>query len=229
MSEQYNELQAEIDEQKRKEKWRKIWNKFSIYIIGLSVIILFGAAIFTWQQSRAHKQALLYSDMYENARSSLNKGEIGVAVQQLQEIAKNAPINYKTMARFLLIEYYASMNNNEKITEIFQNIIQDKKTPIFYKELAQINFIRFQIDQENPTKEKLKTFLTTLSTLQNSQIKKLALEIEGFIYYQLKEFTKSRETYIQLAQIPDIDPEMRNRAQAMVRLIYMEEKNAKKA
>jgi hypothetical protein len=226
MTEPYNELAAAIEEETQKARWRKIWNQFRIYIILLLAFVLGGAAVWSWKQNSFHKNALVYSNLYEEARALFEKNDTGQGVQKLQEIIKKGPANYRTMARFIMIDYYQSMNNISAMKEVYQAIIDDKKTTDFYRELAKINFIRFKLDHENPTSEHLNEFLKTLSEIYNPGVKKLALEIEGFVYYQLKDFVKARELFIQLAQTPDIDHEIRNRAQAMIRLIYMESTNA---
>jgi len=95
--------------------------------------------------------------------------------------------------------------------------------------LAQINFIRFKLDSENPSSKELTEFNQEISGFKNEHTKRIALEIKGYIQYIQKDFTAARATYVELAQMPEIDNEMRNRAQAMVRLIYMEtQKNEQK-
>jgi len=229
MSNQYNELEQAIAEETRRAKWRNLWNQFGLYLTIVIAAILGGAAIYTWQTHRAHNAAVIYSAIYEEARTSLAKGNTGEAVQKLINIAKNGPINYKIMSQFLLIEYYRSTNNVLKTKETYQDIINNNKAERFYRELAQINFIRFKLDSENPSSKELTEFNQEISGFKNEHTKRIALEIKGYIQYIQKDFTAARATYVELAQMPEIDNEMRNRAQAMVRLIYMEtQKNEQK-
>lgn len=221
MTEPYNELANAMEEEARKAKWQKVWGQFGIYLILLVVFVLGGAAFWSIQQNRALKQSIVYSNAYEDARTLFYKGDHGLAIQKLQEIVKKGPVNYRTMARFILIDYYQSMSNFSEMKKVYEDIFKDSKAPDFYTELARVNLIRFQLDHENPTDEQMHTFLATLSNLYNANVKKLATEIEGFIYYQLKNYAKSREIYTHLAQMQDIDHDMRTRAQSMIRLIYM--------
>ncbi|USO02593.1 MAG: tetratricopeptide repeat protein [Alphaproteobacteria bacterium] len=225
----YNELEQAIADEARMAKWRKLWNQFGLYLIIVVAVVLAGAAFVSWRSSAAQKDAVTYSNLYEEARMSLMQGEVGFAVQKLNTIVEKGPINYKTMSQFLLIEYYRSMNNVTKILETYQAIINNRKTDSFYRELAQLNLIRFKIDQGNTSNKDLEGFAGELAKLKNEHVKKMAMEIEGYIYYLQGDHEKARSTYIGLAQTPGIDHGMRERAQAMVRLIHMErQKDAKK-
>ena len=151
MTEPYNELVDAMEEEVHKAKWKKVWDQFGIYLILFLVFILGGAAFWSIQQNRAVKLSIVYSNAYEEARSLFYKGDYGLAVQKLQEIIKNGPVNYRTMSRFLLIDYYQSMNNFSEMKKVYDDIFKDSKIPDFYSELARVNLIRFQLDHENPT------------------------------------------------------------------------------
>lgn len=222
MVEPYSELQAAIEEEARRNRWGKIWSKFGIYLIVISSVILGSAGLWTFQQSREQKNAMIYSTLYEEARSLFGQGKVGESVQKLQEIIQKGPANYRTMARFLLTAHYTQMNNIEALKQTYQDIINDKGASNFYRGLAQLNWISFQIDHEELSKEQLQQHLATLSNLKNSAIQRLSSEVIGFIHYKMKDYDKAREVFTHLAQLHDIDQGMRTRAQAMVRLIYME-------
>ena len=89
----------EVDEEVRRERLQKLWDRYSIYIIGLAVLIV--AAIGGWQayQWWEAKKAAAAGAQFETALSLSDEGKHAEADAAFGKIAVQAPAGYRILAR----------------------------------------------------------------------------------------------------------------------------------
>jgi hypothetical protein len=89
----------EVDEEVRRERLQKLWERYSIYLIGLAVLIV--AAIAAWRAYDwwAVKQAAAAGAQFEQALSLSEQGKHADAEQAFAKIATEAPVGYRALAR----------------------------------------------------------------------------------------------------------------------------------
>ena len=89
----------EVDEEVRRERLQKLWDRYSIYIIGLAVLIV--AAIGAWRgyEYWQAKQAAAAGAAFESALSLSEQGKHAEADAAFAKIAADAPPGYRTLAR----------------------------------------------------------------------------------------------------------------------------------
>lgn len=89
----------EIDEDIRRERLRKLWDKYGIFIIALAVLIVGGIggwrAYEAWQASRAAQAGA----SYERALLLEQEGKSEEAKAAFAQLAAEAPPNYRRLAR----------------------------------------------------------------------------------------------------------------------------------
>ena len=90
----------EVDEEVRRERLQKLWERYSIYIIGLAVLIV--AAIGAWRAYEwwVAKQAAAAGAQFEHALTLSEQGKHAEAEQAFGKIAADAPAGYRMLARF---------------------------------------------------------------------------------------------------------------------------------
>ena len=89
----------EVDEEVRRERLQKLWDRYSIYIIGLAVLIV--AAIGGWQANQwwEAKKAAAAGAQFETALSLSDEGKHVEADAAFGKIAAQAPAGYRILAR----------------------------------------------------------------------------------------------------------------------------------
>ena len=90
----------EVDEEVRRERLQKLWERYSIHIIVLAVLIVAGVAGWRGYQWWQDKQAGVAGAKFEAALSLSGKGKHTEAEQAFAEIAAKAPAGYAMLARF---------------------------------------------------------------------------------------------------------------------------------
>ncbi len=90
----------EVDEEVRRERLQKLWERYSIYIIALAVLIV--AAISAWRAYEwwVAKQAAAAGAQFEQALTLSEQGKHTDAEQAFAKIATDAPAGYRVLARF---------------------------------------------------------------------------------------------------------------------------------
>lgn len=100
----------EVDEEVRRERLQKLWDRYSIYIIGLAVLIV--AAIGGWQayQWWEAKKAAAAGAQFETALSLSDEGKHVEADAAFGKIAAQAPAGYRILARLRAAAEIAQSN-----------------------------------------------------------------------------------------------------------------------
>ena len=90
----------EVDEEVRRERLKKLWDRYSIYVIGAAALIV--AVIGAWRgyEYWQAKQAAAAGAAFESALSLSEAGKHDEAEAAFTKIAGEAPAGYRMLARF---------------------------------------------------------------------------------------------------------------------------------
>ena len=89
----------EVDEEVRREQLKKLWDRYSIYLIGLAILIVAGMAAWRGYEYWTAKQAAAASSAFEAAMALNEQGKYAEAEAQFAKIATDAPAGYRVLAR----------------------------------------------------------------------------------------------------------------------------------
>ncbi len=89
----------EVDEEVRRERLEKLWERYSIYIIGLAVLIVVGIGAWRGYEYWEAKKAATAGAAFEAALSLSEQGKHAEADAAFAKIAAEAPPGYRTLAR----------------------------------------------------------------------------------------------------------------------------------
>jgi hypothetical protein len=90
----------EVDEEVRRERLQKLWERYSIYIIALAVLIVAGVGAWRAYEWWIGKQAAVAGVQFEQALTLSEQGKHSEAEQAFAKIAADAPSGYRVLARF---------------------------------------------------------------------------------------------------------------------------------
>jgi hypothetical protein len=90
----------EVDEEVRREKLQKLWDRYSIYIIALAVLIVAGVGAWRGYEWWQAKKAAAAGAQFEDAMTLSEQGKHAAAEQAFAKIAAQAPAGYRVLARF---------------------------------------------------------------------------------------------------------------------------------
>lgn len=90
----------EVDEEVRRERLQKLWERYSLYIIALAVLVVAGIGAwraYDWWQG---KQAAAAGAKFEAALALSEQGKHAEAEAAFDDLATTAPSGYRVLARF---------------------------------------------------------------------------------------------------------------------------------
>lgn len=219
MKHDYNELLEEIAQQHTKDRLLNFWNNFGNWILAVAAAILVGAGGYNIYQYAQHQKQEQIANLFEKGRDALANNQEDEGKKILEDIAgRNIP-GYRAMARTALAEFFMKNRRPDPAYKQFKALEQDMFVQPIYRGIAALNRIRMDYENKaNP--KKLIAEIDSLIT-QNQSIRLMALELKGFLLMQIKENTKARDVFVELAQSPQVDASTRKRLHAMIRLITL--------
>jgi hypothetical protein len=89
----------EVDEEVRRERLQKLWERYSIHIIAAAVLVVAGIGAWRGYEWWLGKQAAAAGAKFEQALTLSEQGKHTEAEQAFAKIAADAPAGYRVLAR----------------------------------------------------------------------------------------------------------------------------------
>ena len=90
----------EVDEEVRRERLTKLWERYSIYLIALAVLIVAGIGAWRGYEYWVAKKAAAAGAAFETAVSLSEQGKHSEAEAAFAKVVTEAPTGYRVLARF---------------------------------------------------------------------------------------------------------------------------------
>lgn len=90
----------EVDEEVRREQLQKLWDRYSIYLIALAVLIVAGIGAWRGYEYYVAKKAAVAGAAFESAVALSEQGKHAEAELAFAKIVSEAPDGYRVLARF---------------------------------------------------------------------------------------------------------------------------------
>ena len=90
----------EVDEEVRRDQFRKLWDRYSLYIIALAVLIVAGIGAWRGYEYWVAKKAAAAGAAFESAVTLSEQGKHSEAETAFAKVVTEAPNGYRVLARF---------------------------------------------------------------------------------------------------------------------------------
>ena len=125
----------EVDEEVRRERLRRLWERFGTYIVALAVLIIVGIGGWRGYQYWQDKQAAKAGAAFESAMALVDSGKHQEAADAFAQVAKDAPRGYATLARLRQAAEIAPQDVKAAIAA-FDAIAADGGVQLVFQDLA---------------------------------------------------------------------------------------------
>jgi len=171
-----SELFDEVDEEVRREQLKKLWDRYSIYIIALMVLII--AAVGAWRgyQYLEAKKAAEAGAAFDKAVELSEQNKHAEAEAAFTELAAKAPGGYRTLAR-LRAAAEAAARDPKAAAKMYDDIAADRSVGAEQQELARIRAAGLMLDSASyaEMQQRLEASAAAGSTFRHSAREMLAL------------------------------------------------------
>ncbi|MBR0713720.1 tetratricopeptide repeat protein [Bradyrhizobium liaoningense] len=210
-----SELFDEVDEEVRREQLKKLWDKYSIYLIALMVLIV--AAVGGWRgyQYLEAKKAAEAGAAFEKAVELSDQGKHAEAEAAFTELAAKAPSGYRTLAR-LRAAAEISARDPKAAAKMYDDIAADRSVAGEQQALAKIRAAGLLLDTAGyaDIQQRLEASTASASTFRHTARELLALSA-----WRNGDTTAARKWLDAIAEDGETPPSMRSRAEALQALL----------
>ena len=210
-----SELFDEVDEEVRREQFKKLWDKYSLYFIALMVLIV--AAVGGWRgyQYLEAKKAAEAGAIFEKAVELSEQGKHAEAETAFADLAAKAPSGYRTLAR-LRAAAEAAARDPKAAAKMYDDIAADRGVGGEWQDLAKIRAAGLLVDSASyaDMQQRLEASATPRSTFRHSARELLALSA-----WRNNDMTAARKWVDAIAEDGETPPGLRSRAEALQALL----------
>jgi hypothetical protein len=211
----------EVDEEVRRERLQKLWDRYSIYIIALAVLIV--AAIGGWRgyEYWQAKQAAAAGAAFESALSLSEAGKHAEAEAAFAKVAAEAPAGYRTLARLRAAAELAQTKRPDAV-KAYDEIAADTSLGTTLQDLAAVRAGLLMVDSAplSDMRRRLDPVAEPGHTFRHSARELLALSA-----WRNHDFTAARRYIDMIASDGETPPGTRARADVLSALIAADGKS----
>jgi len=210
-----SELFDEVDEEVRREQLKKLWEKYSLFIIAAALLVI--AAVGGWRgyQYLEAKKAAEIGDAFNKAAELSTQNKRAEAEAAFADLAAKAPSGYRMLAR-LRAAGEAADRDPKAAAKMFDDIAADRSVGTVEQALARIRAAGLLLDTAsyNDVQQRLQSDAAPDATFRHAARELLALSA-----YRANDATAARKWLDMIEADNDTPPSLRSRAEALQALL----------
>ena len=127
----------EVDEEVRRDQLKKLWDRYSIYLIALAVLIVAGMAAWRGYEYWVAKKAAAAGAEFEAAIALNEQGKKAEAEAAFAKVAAEAPSGYRVLARMRAAGALAQSKPADAV-KAYDELSADASLGIVWQDLAAV-------------------------------------------------------------------------------------------
>jgi hypothetical protein len=125
----------EVDEEVRRDQLRKLWERYSIFIVALAILIVAGIGGWRGFEYYVGKKAAAAGAAFENAVTLSEQGKYTEAEAAFAKVVTDAPDGYRVLARLRAASALAQTKPADAV-KAYDDIAADKSVSQTWQDLA---------------------------------------------------------------------------------------------
>jgi hypothetical protein len=210
-----SELFDEVDEDVRREQLKKLWDKYSIYIVGAAFLIV--AAVGGWRgyQYLEAKKAAEAGTAFDKAVELSEQSKHSEAEAAFNNLAATAPSGYRLLAR-LRVAGEVAIRDPQAAVKLYDDIAADRGVSALDQELAKIRAAQLLVETSTYPNllARIESETTPAATFRHTARELLALSA-----WRANDMTSARKWLDMIANDGETPPGLRSRAEALQALL----------
>jgi len=221
MAHETDSLLREVDEDLRRERYARLWDKYGVYVLVGAFLIVGGVAGGKFWQHWSAKQAALSGEKYVAALNLSRDQKLDEAGKILNGFKEKGPNGYAVLARFRLAVQMAKSGQTAAAVEAYDKIAEDRSVMKVMQGYARIRSAMLVLDNASFTE--IENRLNDLVKVENPW-RGTARELIGLSAFKAGKLEKAREEFSAILGSGAITPGLRQRSEMMLGLLLSGEK-----
>lgn len=210
-----SEIFNEIDEDLRREQFKKLWDKYSFLIIGVAILIVAGVGGWRGYQYLEAKKAAEAGSAFEAAVALSEQGKKAEAEAAFTKIATEGAKGYRALAR-LRAAADAAVADPKAAAKLYDSIAADPGISVTEQDLARIRAASLVMETE-PYADMLKRL--EAATAEGRTFRHTARELLALSAYRANDATAARQWLDMIGNDARTPASLRSRAEALQALL----------
>jgi hypothetical protein len=210
-----SDIIREVDEELRRERLQKLWQRYGVYVISAALLIVLGVAGWRGWEWYVAREAAKAGARFESALELAEANKRAEADALLAALIKDAPAGYALLARFRAA---AELAEHDKAAgaAAYDALGNDPSIEQSMRDLAKVRAGLVLVDTAAPAEIAVR--LEPLIAA-NSAFRPAAREILGLARFRAGDSEAARKLFAEVLADPETPPSMRSRAQLMLALL----------
>jgi hypothetical protein len=210
-----SELFDEVDEEVRREQLKKLWDKYSIFIVAGALLIIAGVGGWRGYQYFEAKKAAEAGGAFDRAVELSDANKHAEAEAAFNELAARAPSGYRILARLRAAAEVAS-RDPKAAAKLYDDIAADRSVGAEQQDLARIRAAGLLVDSAAYS-EMLQRLES--STGPEATFRHTARELLALSAWRTNDTAAARKWLDLIANDGETPPSLRSRAEALQALL----------
>ncbi len=210
-----SELFDEVDEEVRREQLKKLWDRYSIYIIAAAILIV--AAVGGWRgyQYLEAKKAAEAGAAFDAAVELSEQNKHAEAEAAFTRLAATAPYGYRVLSRLRAAAEVAT-RDPQAAAKLYDDIVADRSVGALQQEIARIRAAGLLLDTTsyNNMLQRLEPVTAPGATYRHTARELLALSA-----WRANDTAATRQWLDMIANDGETPASLRSRAEALQALL----------
>jgi hypothetical protein len=210
-----SELFDEVDEEVRREQLKRLWDRYSLLIIALAILVVAGVGGWRGYQYLEGKKAAEAGAAFDRASELSEQNKHAEAEAAFADLAAKAPSGYRMLARLRMAAEVAA-RDPQAAAKLYDDIAADRSVSAPEQDLARIRAAQLVMDSTT-----YPNMLQRLepATAKDSTFRHTAREMLALSAWRANDATAARQWLDQIANDGDTPPSLRSRAEALQALL----------
>jgi hypothetical protein len=210
-----SDIIREVDEEIRRERYMKLWDRFGLYVVAAALIVVIGLSGWRGWEWYSARQAAESGARFEAAMQLAAKGDRAEAEAAFNELARDATAGYRVLARFRAAAETARTDPKAGV-EAFDAIAADSSLEALMRDMARLHAGYLLVDTASVAElnSRMEPLIGPTAPFRHS-----ASEVMGLAHYRAGEYESAAKMFSSLLTDPETPPSLRQRAQVMNALL----------
>ena len=210
-----SELFDEVDEEVRREQLKKLWDKYSIFIVAVALLIV--AAVGGWRgyQYLEAKKAAEAGDAFNKAIELSEQNKHSEAETAFADLVSKGPYGYRLLSRFRLAAE-VEKRDPQAAVQMFDDLAADRSIGAEQQELARVRAGGILVDTASYADMKRRL---EADTAPSATFRHVARELLALSAVRVNDSSAARQWLEMISGDAETPPSVRSRAEALEALL----------
>jgi len=210
-----SEIFDEVDEEVRRDQLKKLWDRYSLYIIAVAILIVAGVGGWRGYEYLEAKKAAEAGAAFDRAVELSEQNKHAEAEAAFADLAAKATSGYRILARLRQAAEVAN-RDPQAAAKMYDEIAADRSVGAPEQDLARIRAAQLLL--ESTTYQNMLQRLEP-ATAATSTFRHTARELLALSAWRANDGTAARQWLDLIANDGDTPPSLRSRAEALQALL----------